>query len=308
MDVRISQRTYVRLLHVCTNTWIHTTDPIEKRNLYHFSKNEKGWVKVVSENFKIDKETFALLPVRPDEVRDLDFANDACKALHGFVKLIESGQIVSKEPMNITIQLLTECIYFVTNQSNHLTDPIKIVDFKPPRDRQKLLREQGVLDQIFALLRVPFLPRNGNDPEPLLSSPRKLSEQGNEIFKRIFHLCYSLLRYSQVGYRKNQEYLAEKFGQIQEQIGFDLLAEDTMTAVLHNNPKLLEKYVKNPHVERFVELVRENKAGRFLDYLADLCVCRGEANKKIQELICSCVLSETNRDIFINTIINDKKF
>uniref|UniRef100_A0A1I8EE46 Inositol 1,4,5-trisphosphate receptor n=1 Tax=Wuchereria bancrofti TaxID=6293 RepID=A0A1I8EE46_WUCBA len=280
MDARISQRTYVRLWHVCTNTWIHTTDPTEKQNLYHFSTNEKGWVRVVSENFKIDKETFALLPVRPDEVRDLDFANDACKALNGFVKLIRSGKIISKEPMNVTIQLLTECIYFVTNQSNHMTDPIKIVDFKPPRDRQKLLREQGVLDQVFALLRVPFLPRNGNDPEPLLCSP--------------------------LGYRKNQEYLAEKFGQIQEQIGFDLLAEDTMTAVLHNNPKLLEKYVKNPHVERFVELVRNNKDGRFLDYLADLCVCRGEANKKIQELICNCVLNEVNRDIFISTIIYDK--
>lgn len=65
--------------------------------------------------------------------------------------------------------------------------------------------------------------------------------------------------------------MAEKFDQIQEQIGFNLLAEDTMTAVLHNNPKLLEKYVKNPHVERFVELVRNNRCGKFLDYLADLC-------------------------------------
>ncbi|VDK72063.1 unnamed protein product [Litomosoides sigmodontis] len=278
----------------------------EKKNsirMNAFSKNEKGWIKVVSGKFKIDKETFALLPVRPDEVRDLDFANDACKALDGFVKLIESGKIISKEAMKITIQLLTECIYFVTNQPNHMTDPIKIIDFKPSRDRQKLLREQGVLGQVFALLRVPFLPRNGNDPKPLLCSPRELSEKGNEIFKRIFHLCYSLLRYSQVCYRKNQEYLAEKFGQIQEQIGFDLLAEETMTAVLHNNPKLLEKYVKNPHVERFVELVRNNKAGRFLDYLADLCVCRGEANKKVQELICSSVLNESNRDIFISTII-----
>uniref|UniRef100_A0A158Q836 Inositol 1,4,5-trisphosphate receptor n=1 Tax=Elaeophora elaphi TaxID=1147741 RepID=A0A158Q836_9BILA len=306
MDARILQRSYVRLWHVCTNTWIHTTDPTETQNLYHFSKNEKGWVKVVSENFKIDKETFALLPVRPDEVRDLDFTNDACKALNGFIKLIESGKIISKEPMNVTIQLLTECIYFVTDQPNHMPDPLKIVDFKPSRDRQKLLREQGVLDQVFALLRVPFLPRNGSDPEPLLNSPRKLSEKGNEIFKRIFQLCYSLLRYSQVGYRKNQEYLAEKFGQIQEQIGFDLLAEDTMTAVLHNNPKLLEKYVKNPHVERFVVLVRNHKSGRFLDYLSDLCVCRGEANKKIQELICSCVLNELNRDIFISTTIRDK--
>lgn len=70
-----------------------------KHSAVDFSKNEKGWVKVISENFKIDRETFALLPVRPDEVRDLDFANDACKALYAFVKLIESGNIISKEPM-----------------------------------------------------------------------------------------------------------------------------------------------------------------------------------------------------------------
>lgn len=302
MESRIAQRTYVRLLHVLTKTWIHTTDPTEKQNLYHFSKNERGWVKVVSENFKIDKETFALLPVSPDEVRDLDFANDACRALHNFIGLIKNGKIISKEPLNVTIQLLTECIYFVTDQKNHVIDPLKIVDFHPSRDRQKLLREQGVLDQIFQLLRAPFLPRQGlTEMGPLLNSPQELAEQRNEVFKRMFQLCYSLLRYAQVGYRKNQEHLAEKFGQIQEQIGFDLLAEDTMTAVLHNNPKLLEKYVKNPHVERFVELVRNNRVGKFLDYLADLCVCRGEANKKIQELICNCVLSEQNRDIFMQT-------
>lgn len=83
-----------KLLHALMLFWfllIHSVND--------FSKNEKGWVKVVSANFKIDKETFALLPVRPAEVRDLDFANDACKALHGFVKLIESGKIISKGPM-----------------------------------------------------------------------------------------------------------------------------------------------------------------------------------------------------------------
>ena len=40
-----------------------------------------------------------------------------------------------------------------------------------------------------------------------------------------------------------------------------------------------------------------------MDYLADLCVCRGEANKKIQELICTSVLSEKHRGIFMETKI-----
>ncbi|MFH4978380.1 hypothetical protein AB6A40_005089 [Gnathostoma spinigerum] len=302
IDTRVSQKSFARLYHCSTGTWAHTTDPTEKQNLYHFSKNEKGWVKVVSENFKIDKEAFSLSPVPPDEVRDLDFANDACRALHDFILQIRRGRIICKEPLNSTTQLLTECIYFVTGQTNHMIDPLQIMDFKPNRARQKLLREQGVLDQVFDLIRAPFQPRQGvTEIAPLLSSPNELGEQRNEVFKRMFRLCYSLLRYSQVGYRKNQEHLAEKFGLIQEQIGFDLLAEDTMTAVLHNNPKLLEKYVKTPHVERFVELVRNNRSGRFLDYLADLCVCRGEANKKVQELICNCVLSEANRDIFMQT-------
>lgn len=59
--------------------------------------------------------------------------------------------LLSKNGCSVTIQLLTECIYFVTSLRNHVGDPIKIVDFKPSRDRQKLLREQGVLDQVVSL-------------------------------------------------------------------------------------------------------------------------------------------------------------
>uniref|UniRef100_A0A8C1LTY9 Inositol 1,4,5-trisphosphate receptor n=1 Tax=Cyprinus carpio TaxID=7962 RepID=A0A8C1LTY9_CYPCA len=254
-DSLVPRNSYVRLRHLCTNTWVHSTNnPIDKE------EEKPVMLRQQKELFCTANNSWKQMT---PEARHIQFTND-----RPVVDIPNNGQ-----------------------------DVLEIMVNKPDRERQKLMREQNILKQIFKLLQAPFTD-SGDGPMLRLE---ELSDQRHAPFRHICRLCYRVLRHSQQDYRKNQEYIAKQFRFMQKQIGYDVLAEDTITALLHNNRKLLEKHITAAEIDTFVSLVRKNREPRFLDYLSDLCVSMNKSIPVTQELICNAVLNPTNADILIET-------
>ncbi|KCV71988.1 hypothetical protein H696_01395 [Fonticula alba] len=309
--VGVPQDSYVRIKHFMTGTWLHST-----RLHIDQASGKSVMQKLGAAPLRDPREAFELIPVDAGEVRDLDLARESGEFLRDFAQRFVASNVSMSEIRRCS-QILQDLIFFVLS-ADPATSNALTVDGAPDRNRQKLLREQDVLDGLFEILNAPFLNRKlapGSEPPSpsrLALSPLATLSLDFLPVRLICQLCYRLIRHVQKSYRKNQEYIAGRwFGFMQEQIGLGILAEDTITSLLHNNRKLLEATLGRPEVLTFISLIRVNREAQVpclsawrtgpFPWLASLSFSRGLARLGVtQKLICEAVLGDDNADILIH--------
>lgn len=155
--------------------------------------------------------------VSPSEVRDLDFATDASKMLQSFAEKMFNNQLLINERRQLCT-LLTDLVYFIDESESVRAASLAsdrdsvIIDLEatpqqqqqlvasvPNRERQKLMREQNILQYVFRILKAPFAEYGGR----MALNVADLKDTRNGL-QQIFRLCYRILKHSQQSYRKNQ--------------------------------------------------------------------------------------------------------
>ncbi|OON22955.1 RIH domain protein [Opisthorchis viverrini] len=319
----IPRGSFVRIFHPESGTWVKSTniaiDADADRPIMH---------KLGCLSQKEDKEAFSLVPVSAETVRELDFASDAIKQLAGIADAFEDGTF-SSEQKGTLVSLLTELIRFMLDgvEPHHTNLYMLSNEGAPVRERQKLIREQSIIKQVFRILSsAAFNSLDQSEARPMGEPLNPFSELISESpddweatasipglqlheLRQIGSLCYTFLKVAQKDYRKNQEHIAQQLHLMQSHIGLGIMASDTLAALLHNNRKLLEKHVGPREITTFVNLLRVNYDTRFLTYLSELCTSHGAVIPITQELICHSLLSEGNLDLFIRVeLVDDEIF
>ncbi|XP_041858771.1 inositol 1,4,5-trisphosphate receptor type 3-like [Melanotaenia boesemani] len=111
-DSFVPRNSYVRLRHLCTNTWIQSTNvPID------IEEERPIRLMLGTCPTKEDKEAFAIVSVPVMEIRDLDFANDASAMLGTVVDQFSKG-FISQNDRRSAIKLLEDVVFFVADVTN----------------------------------------------------------------------------------------------------------------------------------------------------------------------------------------------
>ena len=192
-QLEVKHNSCVRLKHWKTNTWVHWTDEELEAN----TDGSTRLCKIGSSTNKRDSDAFKLVHVPSSDIRNVDFASDISEILHSQGIKIRENRFTSDDKKNLD-SVLTRLIYFLT-EALPGTDPLNIKVANPNRHKQALMRDLNILEEIWGIMRAPFVQlgnSNGISLDELKNS--------NSYFSHLLKLGFRIIKHSQELKKKNQ--------------------------------------------------------------------------------------------------------
>ena len=292
----VPQDAWIHLKNVKYGVWAHST-AIKLDALKNGLPNKKSeQMKLGANLVRGDNEVFAAIPVKMEVIRDLDFCDECSHSMARNVRALANGsitQVARKQLKKVLIDLLAFLLEREYDDVDREDRDYEVLHGTPNKDRQKMMREQDILKQLFLLLRAPFTSAAcpGCNGVLIDGMVRVSTEPKYEWILFLCRLSYRIIRFMATDYRKNQEAIAKYFGFMQSQIGWNLFAEDTITHLLNSNRKLMEKHITNKEVVSYVSLLNQHRSARFIQCLAQLCTSNGVAIPTTQKLVYEAIFA-----------------
>ncbi|KAL4233979.1 hypothetical protein ACF0H5_005634 [Mactra antiquata] len=261
----IRYESYCRIEHVLTGAWLHALkdeDYIRKNLRNVTDENDETMKGLKWDSCQVRKvsasaesqydDAFTIQRVNQILVDDFNYVSGMVPFLRNFIKDRECTVLLNSKSTHKLITAMEEMGKFL------------MVNNKPSKDRQKLLRNLKVIDLLVKILQFPL---DGVQDETAIIL----------VFKAAYDNLYKYL----IGKsRKNALYFAKYIEFFQTQFtqkgGIGLNVAQMIVELIRDKRKIVDR-ISHSQIDEFVALLQSSQNYRFLDLLHVLCVCDGIA-------------------------------
>jgi hypothetical protein len=251
----------------------------------------------------LDQDALQIVLVDDAELLDTENCISRVKGVHTYMDQLyaHKGVVPDEKVVTPLLEMLTAIIHeFLGLEDSGQQGALGAVGI-PSAFKQRIAREVKLMDALFHALAAPFTERGGFK---LLDMERP----NTAIVQRAIRYIYKTLSCTFLNNRRNEEYVAR-----QSLRAYDAAAEDLslmrlviqqlvivelggaacLTSLITNNTTLLQDYVDDDTIMKFVELIREKGPDcRFLAFLQGLASCQGAQIVGNQEILLRVIYSK----------------
>lgn len=219
------------------------------------------------------ENAFKIVKVTRQERMDILFAKSALPYTLYFISFFSSTRLKILKPSmyrKMEKVLLKLCCFLFKTPFRPDTNIFNF-DGEPDPSRQKILRELNFIDYLAELISRPF-ERGLIDIQML---------NGTMPITRILAMSYTTIKYIIRENRTNELYCSQWLNlfldhSLKTKSKKEIMAEKTLTELIDNNKRILTNRIGRGTVNKFIQLVSEDKISKYIEILRVIIICNGK--------------------------------